>query len=90
MQERSAWQARCERAHVDTPNSNTLIKYDQGDGLEGSTAVTAIAKHRKGHGLELVTGFAGDELQNWLNHSLQGRGCSLQILQELLLWGFVS
>ena len=46
--------------------------------------------YREGHGLELVTAFAGDKLQNWLNHSLQGRGCTLQVLQELLLWGFVS
>ena len=47
-------------------------------------------QHGEEHGLELVTGFAGDALQSWLDYSLQGRGCSLQILQELLLWGPVS
>ena len=71
------------------PNSKTLIIYDQGDDTE-ARALAQIAMHRTGVGLELVTAFAGNKLQNWLNYSLQGRGCSLQVLQELLLWGFVS
>lgn len=88
VQQRSAWKARCESAQVDTLNSNTLIRHDRGDG--SSIKGIAAMQHGEEHGLELVTGFAGDELQSWLDYSLQGRGCSLQILQELLLWGPVS